>query len=137
MGDAAGSGQIGLGDDFAFQAQDSKKGAPGGDALHVFVSGSTAYVVSAPALTSLTRSCTGGNPKVCTVTIQASGASVTAIDLTTGVASAVPGTATIRVDATDGTPDRYAVAITGAVTYSLGTPASQVTVTAGEVRIPS
>jgi len=136
-GDAAGSGQVGLGDDFAFQAKANKKGAPTGDAVHVFVSGSTAYVVSAATLTSLTRTCTGGNPKICSATVQAGGASVTAIDLTTGVATAVPGTASIRVDATDDTTDRYAVSITGAVTYSLGTPGSQVSLTAGEVRIPS
>jgi hypothetical protein len=136
-GDAAGSGQIGLGDDLAFQAKAQKKGAPVGDVVHVYVSGTTAYVVSAPGLASLARSCTGGNPKVCTATIEASGASVTAIDVTTGVATAVPGTASIRVDALDGTPDRYAVAITGAVTHSIGTPASPVALTTGEVRIPS
>jgi len=136
-GDGAGSGQIGLGDDFAFSAKAAKKGAPTGDAVHVFVSGATAYVVSAATLASLARSCTGGSPKVCSVTVQASGATVTAVDLTTGVATAVPGTATIRVDATDDAPDRYAVAITGAVTYSLGSPGSQVTLTAGEVRVPS
>ena len=137
-GDAAGSGQIGLGDDFAFQAKAGRKGAPPvGDAVHVFVSGSTAYVVSAPSLASLTRSCTGGNPKVCSATVQAGGATVTAIDLNTGAATPVAGTATIRVDATDNTPDRYAVTITGAVTYSIGPPPSHIALTRGVVRIPS
>ncbi|HZN19292.1 MAG TPA: tandem-95 repeat protein [Micromonosporaceae bacterium] len=144
-GDAAGSGQVGAGDAFGFRAVDPRKGAPTGDVVHVFVSGGTAYVVQSATLTSLTRSCTGGNPKVCTVTVAASGATTSAVDLLTGLVSAVPGTSAVRVDATDAAEpsggalpaDKYAVAITGATSYALGTPGSQLLVNVGNVRVPS
>lgn len=116
----------------------------GGDAVHVFVSGGTAYVVQSSSLTSLSRSCTGGNPKVCTAIVQAGSATTTAIDLATGTASAVPGTSSIRIDATDAaepgdaTPaDRYAVAISGATGYALGTPESPLPIGYGNIRVPS
>jgi hypothetical protein len=137
-GDGAGAGTVGSSDDFGFQAKAAKKGAPlTGDAVHVFVLGGTAYVVQSSSLTSLARSCTGGNPKVCTVTVQAASAATSTVDLTTGVVTPVAGTSTIRVDATDAVPDKYAVSITGATPYSLGTPGAQIPVSAGNVRVPS
>jgi hypothetical protein len=144
-GDAAGSGQVGSADDFAFHATGPKKGVPAGEAVHVFVDGGTAYVVRSTAITSLTRDCSGGSQKVCTVTLVAGSASTVAVDLQTGVVSAVPGTSTIQIDATDAAepigdgvpPDRYAVAISGDTAYTLGAPASQPLISYGNVRVPS
>ncbi|MGH3646150.1 MAG: Ig-like domain-containing protein [Micromonosporaceae bacterium] len=138
-GDAAGSGQVGDADDFGFAVTAPKKGGPTGDAAHVFVSGNTAYVVRSASITSLTRSCTGGSQKVCTVTVIAGNASTVAVDLTTGAVSAVAGTSTIRIDATDpGAPsDTYAVAVTGGTTYTLGAPGAQQPLSYGDVRVPS
>lgn len=144
-GDAAGSGQVGASDDFAFQVKSSKKDAPSGDVVHVFLAGSTAYVVQSSSVTSLARSCTGGSQKVCTVTIQAGSASVSSVDLSTGAVAAVAAGAAIRVDATDAAepsggavpPDRYAVSITGPVPYTLGSPGAQLLISYGNVRVPS
>jgi len=97
------------------------------------------------SLISLSRSCTGGNPKVCTVTVQAGAASTQTVDLATGAVSAVVGVSALRIDATDAAepsgggvpPDRYAVAITGATPHAVGTPGSPVLLTQGNVRVPS
>ena len=56
--------------------------------------------------------------------------------------SSPTGSSSLRIDATDvaepvggSVPaDRYAVGITGSTTYSLGSPAAQVPITAGNVR---
>jgi hypothetical protein len=56
----------------------------------------------------------------------------------------IPGTSTIRIDATDadeppgGTtpPDRYAVAITG-TTHTFGSPGAQLLIGYGNIRAPS
>lgn len=144
-GDAAGSGQVGSTDDFAFHVTAPRKGGPVGEAVHVFVDGGTAYVVRSTAITSLTRDCTGGSQKVCTVTVMAGSASTVAVDLETGAVSPVAGSSTIRIDATDAAeptadgvpPDRYAVAITGGTAHTLGTPATQPLISYGNVRVPS
>jgi alpha-tubulin suppressor-like RCC1 family protein len=143
-GDGAGAGQVST-EDFGFLAKAVKKGGPAGDVVHVFVSGGTAYVVQSSSLTALSRSCTGGSTKVCTVTVQANAATTTTVDLTTGATTLLVGTSTVRVDAIDagepigpGVPaDRYAVAISGATTHTVGTPGAQLPITAGNVRVPS
>jgi hypothetical protein len=144
-GDAAGAGQVGQDDDFGFQAKASKKDGPTGDAVHVFVAGGSAYVVQSSSLTSLSRSCTGGSQKICSTTVQAANATTFIVDLSNGTVIAMPGTSSIRIDATDAAepaggstpPDRYAVAITGATTHTLGSPTAQLLIGYGNVRVPS
>ncbi|HCU51295.1 MAG TPA: hypothetical protein DGG94_16115, partial [Micromonosporaceae bacterium] len=144
-GDAAGSGQVGTTDDFGFQAKPIKKEGPAGDVVHVFVSGGSAYVVQSNSLLSLSRSCTGGSQKICATTLQATGALTYQVDLTSGTEVALPGTSSIRVDATDAAepvngsvpPDKYAVSISGATTHTLGSPGSQLPISRGNIRIPS
>lgn len=145
VGDAAGSGQVAAADDFGFQVKAFKKDVVSGDAVHVFLSGGSAYVVQSSTLLSLLRSCTGGSQKVCATTVQATGASTFLINLTDGSVISLPGTSSIRIDATDAAEpvggnvpaDRYAVSITGATTHTIGAPGSQLLIGRGNIRIPS
>ena len=144
-GSAAGAGRINT-DDFGFMARPgARKAPPIGDAIHVFRQGAFAYVLKSTSLTSLSRSCSGGKDKVCAATIEASGATKIAIELATGIVTTpVEGPSQLKVDATDVAepggstvpPDTYAVNITGATTYSLGTSALQLLINAGNIRIP-
>jgi hypothetical protein len=146
-GTASGAGQVGSGAnraDFGFTAAAQRKGASG-DAVQVFRSATTATVVRTSSLTSLSISCTATKPKVCSATVQGGSASTAIVNLATGALSAVVGSSSMRVDATDAAepvngsvpPDKYAVGITGATTYVLGAPSAQVLIGAGNVRIVS
>jgi hypothetical protein len=128
-GYASGAGRV-SGDAFGFQVRPVKKGAPTGNAVHVVVAGGVAKVIAATTF-SLTTSC-AGNPKVCQATIQAPTTTVSQVDLTTGVMTTL-GSSTLRVDAT--APNRYAVAVTGSVTRSIGTPAAQLVIDGGAVLV--
>jgi alpha-tubulin suppressor-like RCC1 family protein len=122
-GSAAGAGRVGT-DAFGFQAKPGgKKAAPTGDVVHIFRTGTTANVVRATTLSSLTITCTTGKTKVCSANVQSMSAITTAVDLFTGTVSAPSGVSTVKVDATDvgepGTADTYAVSITGSTPYDL------------------
>ncbi|HVF76406.1 MAG TPA: Ig-like domain-containing protein [Acidimicrobiales bacterium] len=137
-GDAVGGGQVGSSDDFAFRARPVRRSTPAGEAVHVYRAVTDlgdgprlyAFVVRSTSLSGLANSCGGGKTKVCTTTVDAAGLSWTAIDVATGVAQPVTGAATMRITATDGTPDQYGVTI-GSYTV----PSSPLS--AGTVRIPS
>jgi alpha-tubulin suppressor-like RCC1 family protein len=128
---SSGAGRA-AGDAFGFQAKPApKKGSPSGNLVHVVVSGGTAQVVSAATVTSYSAAC-AGKPRVCQATIQASAATVSSVNLTTGAVTP-GGTAAIRMDATD--PNKYAVSVTGSVTRTIGTPAAPVVLDAGVVSV--
>jgi len=143
-GDAAGAGQAG-GDGFGFMAATQRKGGPLGDAVHVVMTATSATVVQTSTLSSLTTSCTGGSVKVCKTTVLATGATTRQVNLDTGAVTSLGGTSAIRIDATDAAEpvgsavpaDRYAVAVTGAVSRTIGTAAAQVLISEGNVRVPS
>ncbi len=146
-GSAAGAGRVGASDSFGFQAVPARRGAPTGDSIHVYRANGYAYVVRSSTITSLTVTCTSGKTKTCSATVQASGATTTPILLGDGTVASPTGNSSLRVDATDVAepsgatvpPDRYAVAVSAGstTTYLLGTPASQVLITAGNVRVPT
>jgi alpha-tubulin suppressor-like RCC1 family protein len=128
-GMASGAGRVGA-DDFGFSAQPVRKGVPAGSIVHVVQSGGSALVVSTSTLSSLSTSCTSS--KVCKVTVTAATAGVRQVDLSTGDSISV-GTASPTVDAVE--PDRYAVAITGAVSRTIGSPASPVVIDFGSIDV--
>lgn len=82
---------------------------------------------------------------MCAAAINAAGASKIAIELATGIDTALSGTSLLKVNATDVAepsggsppPDTYAVDITGGTTYSLGDPALQLVINGGNIRVPS
>jgi hypothetical protein len=121
------------GDTFGFQAQPPpKKGQPSpGNVVHVAVVGTTAYVVSSGTLATFTSACTGNKTRVCSATVTASAASVTTVNLTTGLSSPPGGSAAVRVDVV--APDRYAVSVTGSVTRTIGTPTAPVVIDSGSI----
>jgi hypothetical protein len=104
-----------------------------------------ATVVQTTALTALSVTCSPGKTKTCGATVQGGTASTTTVNLTTGVVGSPGGSSLVRVDATDVgepvnggvPPDTYAAGITGTTTYNLGTPSSQIPITAGNVRVIS
>lgn len=129
-GFASGAGSV-QGDAFGFQAQPApRKGVPSGKLVHVVVSGPTAQVVSG-ALSTFTSGCTT-KPKVCSATVTASSATVTTVNLSTGAPSA-GGTAALRIDATQ--PNKVALASSGSVVRTIGTPAAQVVLDMGAVLV--
>lgn len=144
-GSAAGAGRVGGSDGFGFQAVPVRKGAPVGDAIHIYRANGYAYVVRSSSLTSLTVACTSGKARTCSATVQAGGATTTPVLLGDGTPGSPTGSAQIRVDATDVAepvggsvpPDRYAVAVTGPSAYTLGSPTGQVLLTGGNIRIPA
>jgi alpha-tubulin suppressor-like RCC1 family protein len=139
-GAAAGAGVAGS-QDFGFQLSPRRKAAPVGDAVHVVPGAGSAVVVTSAAPTSLSVSCSG-TPKACAVAASLGSASAVSVHLGTGVVTALAGTSSITVSATDRAepsgssvpPDSYAVAVSGAVSHSLGTPSAQVTLSRGNIR---
>jgi alpha-tubulin suppressor-like RCC1 family protein len=136
-GSPAGAGRSGA-DAFGFQAKPgAKKAPPTGDAVQVFVIGSTADVVRTTTLASLTLSCTSGQTKVCSAAIQGTSATTTVVDLTTGAVGAPSGVSSVSVNAKDGgdpgTGDTYGVSITGSTTYTL----ASTLITGGNIRVVS
>lgn len=143
-GSGVGGGRVvdgGSTDDFAFQAKPVRKAPPAGDALHVRRAGGTAFVNHTTTLTSLTAGCSGGKTKVCATTVEGSSAARWQVDLATGAVTSPGGTSTLRLDATDAAEpdgsgvDRYAVTLGAPDSYSLGAPASQLLLSAGNVRV--
>ena len=122
-GSAAGAGRVGT-DAFGFQAKPgAKKAPPTGDVIHVFRTGTTANVLRATTLTSLTITCTTGKTKVCSANVQSDTATTTTVDLIAGTVGAPSGVSTVMVDAKDvgepGTADTYGVNVTGSTPYTL------------------
>lgn len=145
-GMAAGAGRVGTGtarSDFGFSAVPQKKGASG-DAIEIFRSATTATVVTAPGLSSLSTSCTTTRPKVCSATVQATSAATVTLNLSTGAVAALTGNSQVRIDATDVAepvggsvpPDKIALAISGTTSFTLGSPTNQQLISAGNIRIP-
>jgi hypothetical protein len=145
-GSAAGGGRVadaGATDDFAFQAKPVRRAAPTGDALHVRRSGGAALVTHTTSLTSLATGCSGGKAKVCTAVVEGASAARWSVDLADGAVTVLAGGSTLRVDATDAAEpdgagaDRYAAALGAPDSYVVGSPAAQVVLTRGNVRIPT
>jgi alpha-tubulin suppressor-like RCC1 family protein len=145
-GSASGAGRVvggGADDAFAFQARPVRKAAPSGDALHVRRAGGVAYVNHATTLSSLTTGCSGGKAKTCTAAVEAASTARWHVDLGTGAATPLAGSSSLRIDAVDVTEpdgtgvDRYAVALGAPDAYSLGSTATPVVITAGNVRVPA
>jgi len=131
--------------DFGFRAVPQRKGAPLGEVVQVYRTGTTASVLRSATLGALTTSCSTTKPRACTATLTASAMTQTTVDLTSGATASVAGTSAATVWATDAAepsttlpvpPDRYAVATTGAVPRSLGSSGSQQLLELGNVRIP-
>ena len=153
-GGGAGGGEVGQGlqrPAFAFTAKTNRKAGPSGDAVQVWRttadlgSGPRDYALIArgTTLSALSSSCEG-KTKACTVSVSVSGATTTAVDLTTGGLLSLSGTSAFTLWATDAAepagdavpPDRYAVSITGAWPFALGARTDQKLLTAGNVRVP-
>jgi alpha-tubulin suppressor-like RCC1 family protein len=128
-GMASGAGRVGS-DDFGFSAQPAKKGAPTGNVVHVVQSGGTAMVVSSTALSSLATSCTSA--KICKATIGVTSAGVRQVNLSTGTSTSL-GSAALTVNTVE--PNKYAVAITGTVSRTIGTAASPVLIDFGSIEV--
>jgi len=132
---ALGSG----GRDAGFQAVPVRRAAPTGNAVVVVPAFGGLAILETSTLTSLEISC-GGKPKTCGATLLAVNATLRPVDLVTGTVGAPMGTADLRLDTRDlAEPgvgvDTWALAVTGGITDSLGTPTSQVPIGYGNVRI--
>ncbi|MGH9197186.1 MAG: hypothetical protein ACRD1T_15790, partial [Acidimicrobiia bacterium] len=140
-------------DDFGFRATPVKKSAPTGEAVHVYRDFADlgdglkayAFVIRTSSLSALSTGCSGGKNKVCSLVLEGGSSNAKAVDLATGALISPAGTSQLRIDATDVAepsggsvpPDTYAVSISGMFSYSLGTSASQLPITAGNVRVIS
>jgi alpha-tubulin suppressor-like RCC1 family protein len=155
-GSAAGGGAVADGSgqrtDVAFRAVPVRK-AFTGDALQVFRQAATlegvareyAFVVSSGTISSLTRACTTKAPKTCSTTLQATGGTTRAVNLTTGAVLDLAGDTAVRIDATDRVEpsgatapyDLVATLVTGPRPFSVGSPADQRPLVSGNIRIPA
>jgi hypothetical protein len=149
-GTASGAGRVtDPGDstkvDFGFRVLPQRKGAPLGEVAHIYRTTTTAYVLRTSTPGSLTVTCSTSKTRVCTATATASSLTSTSVDLATGATAAVSGVSSITLWATDAAepssavpvpPDKYAAAVTGAVTRAVGSSSSQLPIELGNVRTP-
>lgn len=136
---SAAAALAGSGRDAGLAAVPVRRAAPTGNAVVVVPAFGGLAIVEASSLTSLASSC-GGKPKTCAATVLATGATIRTVDLGTGAVSPPSGSVDLRLDLADlaepGTgTDTWALALSGGIVDSLGTPTAQVPIGSGNVRV--